>query len=729
MTTTTTTTRATRTTDLPLASLQMAVRQFTRAADADAAADPAATAAPAARFELVFTTGAPVRRYDWANGRYYMEQLQVTPESINLDRLQRGAPLLNSHWAWTLEDQIGVVDQPTIEAGQGVCQAQMSRRDSVRGIVQDLDDGVIRNVSVGYTRDAIEMIAPAQDSGMWVYNVTRWTPMEVSLVSMPADMDSQVRSVGGQLQDDKGRQLRSFPCAISEISEAPIQAPQANQATHASTTPEQRAVAPTATAPSIPTAGNPAATHLNPGATMTTADNQRQTGDGNPAVATTTTTTTPSATHADGVHQERQRQADIRTAVQAARSTLGADADALQARLLDSAATVDQARAQVLDALAARSEATPIRSQADIRLVGSELETRRDGLAEAIAHRMDPTQAITDNGRRFRHMSLSRIAEAVCQHRNISTEGMSPMEIAGRAMTTGDLPAIMSNVANKRLRSGYEANEVSYTRWARRAPNAPNFKAVDVLQMSAAPDLLKVNEHGEFTYGKVSDGKESYSVISRGRIIAFTRQMVVNDDLRSLDRMVTGFGASGRRLENRLVYSELTANAVLGNDGLALFEAATHKNLTAVGTAISVASMGVARTAMGLQKGLAGEELNLTPSFLIVPRTQEQLAYQFTSSNYVPATPGTVNEFRAGGRTAVEPIVESLLDANSTTAWYMAANANAVDTVEYCYLDGREGVALETEYSFDMDGMKMRAVHDFAAKAIDFRGLYKNNGA
>ncbi|MFK5282837.1 hypothetical protein ACI3PL_25050, partial [Lacticaseibacillus paracasei] len=71
---------------------------------------------------------------------------------------------------------------------------------------------------MGYVRDAIEMIAPAELTGMWTYRVTRWTPMEVSLTPIPADMDSQVRSVGGRLQDAAGHEVRSYPCAITELT-------------------------------------------------------------------------------------------------------------------------------------------------------------------------------------------------------------------------------------------------------------------------------------------------------------------------------------------------------------------------------------------------------------------------------------------------------------------------------------------------------------------------------
>jgi phage major head subunit gpT-like protein len=142
-----------------------------------------------------------------------------------------------------------------------------------------------------------------------------------------------------------------------------------------------------------------------------------------------------------------------------------------------------------------------------------------------------------------------------------------------------------------------------------------------------------------------------------------------------------------------------------------------------------VTTLGAGRAAMRLQKGLQGEELNIAPSYLIVPATQENLAYQFTSANYVPAQATNINEFRAGGRTAVEPIVEALLDASSTTAWYLAANTGAVDTVEYCFLDGAEGPMVESEVGFEVDGISYKCREDFAAKAIDYRGLFKNAGA
>ena len=397
---------------------------------------------------------------------------------------------------------------------------------------------------------------------------------------------------------------------------------------------------------------------------------------------------------------------------------------------------MDAAGREILDEMARRDTSTGGQRNTRVETLGDEHENRIRGMEEAVLHRVDVRSKLTDNGRQFRGMSMLELAREYLEGRGVKTRGMDRLTLAGEALRhrsagmlgTSDFSNIFANVANKRLRMGYEENPGTYTRWARRAPNAPDFKSISVVQLSAMPDLLKVNEHGEFKYGSMSDGKESYSLLTYGRIVAMTRQSIVNDDLRAFDRMVTGFGGSAARLENRTVYSVLTTNAAL-SDTVALFHA-THANLATGGaSALQFSSLTTMRAAMRVQKGLQNEELNIAPAGIIVPAALEQTAYQLTSSNYVPAVKAEVNEFRQGGRTALEPIIEPILDANSATAWYGFASNSQVDTVEYCYLDGAEGPVIESEMGFDVDGMSLKCRLDFATKAIDFRGLYKAAGA
>lgn len=701
---------ATRRDELPLAGRSMELRNFARAGSDS----PDGGDAPLATASMVFTTGAGVQRYDWYRERVYVERLVVEPGAIRLDRLQRGAPLLNTHNSWDLEAQLGVVENPAIANGEGTCDVTFSRRDSVAGYVRDVEDRIIRNVSVGYVRHRVEMVPPAKEGGMWEYRVVDWEPYEVSLVPIPADMDSQVRAAGGAAADEQ-HALRTFPC---EFIETRAQHPES---------PTVGITAATSTRKENPMPGSTAAGGTT--APATTDETQRAAPAG-----TTVVVTAPAQDEASraAVQAEQQRSADITELCQ--RHAV----PHLAAGMIRANQTIDQARSAVLEEIARNDAAAGgHRNALGIQTVRDEMQTRLAGLEQAILHRVAANTQLDDNGRQYRGMSLLEMGREFLESHNVNTRGLSRLELATRMLTfrsntgymgTSDFSSLFANVASKRLRAAYEGNPGTYTMWARRAPNAPDFKAMSVVQLGAAPDLLQTNEHGEFKYGTLKDGAESYGVITYGRIVALTRQAIVNDDLRAFDRLVTAFGASARRLENRLVYSRLTANANL-SDGIALFHA-SHNNLgTGAGSALQESSLQTMRTAMRLQKGLQGEELNLAPSYLIVPVALEQTAYKLTSSAYVPAKQSDINEFRAGGRTALEPIVEPVLDASSATAWYAAASSSAIDTVEYCYLEGAEGPVIESEAGFEVDGVSLKCRLDFAAKDIDFRGLYKAAGA
>lgn len=142
--------------------------------------------------DLTWTTGASVKRYDWYNERYYIERLRVDDGAVDLSRLQAGAALLSQHNQYSLSGQIGVVERAWIEGGEGHATVRFSKRADVEPIWQDVKDGIIRNVSVGYSQDKVRDTKEDVD-GIPVREVTRWTPHELSLVSIPADAGAQVR--------------------------------------------------------------------------------------------------------------------------------------------------------------------------------------------------------------------------------------------------------------------------------------------------------------------------------------------------------------------------------------------------------------------------------------------------------------------------------------------------------------------------------------------------------
>ena len=74
------------------------------------------------------------------------------------------------------------------------------------------------------------------------------------------------------------------------------------------------------------------------------------------------------------------------------------------------------------------------------------------------------------------------------------------------------------------------------------------------------------------------------------------------------------------------------------------------------------------------------------------------------------------------------PVVESYLDASSSTAFYLAANPKQIDTVEIAFLGGNRTPYLETKQGWSVDGVEYKVRFEYGAKAIDWRGLYLNEG-
>lgn len=624
--------------------------------------------------ELVWSKGARVQRYDWWAEEAYFEELSMDPAHVRMGRLQNGAPLLNTHGRWNLEDVIGVVESASVEGGEGRATVRFSERESVEPIFKDVAAGIIRNVSVGYVVHRYEK--SRDEKGVLTLRAVDWEPSEISLVPIGADAGAGVRS-------EQQQQQRMFPCEILENTPA-VPANQRKETSIMKTEAELAAEAEAA--------------------------KKKE-------------------------EQERAAAADAAKKAERARVLVIDDLckrhglpDEFRTSLVNSEDTIDQVRAKVLEELAKKTEKTEIRaSHQGIETISDETVNRREAAVEALLHRADPGRVkLTERGRPWSGLTLREIMRKCLEIRGVRTEGMSISQMWERTFQSGsDLPAIVLDAANKSLRAAYEATTRTFVPWTRRA-TAPDFKNINRVQLSGAPALLEVKSGGEYKRGAVTDGKEVYQLATYGRIMGINRQTIINDDMDAFTRLPALAARAAADLESDTVYGVVTSDPTMGADSKALFHA-DHNN-TGTG-AISVDNLGAGRAKMRKQTGLEGRVINVRPAFLIVPAARESLAEQYTSADFVSAKSSDVNPFRQGKPSALTAIAEPRLDATSTAQWYLSADPAQIDTVEYAYLEGQEGVYLETRMGWDVDGMELKARLDFAAKALDWRGLYRSSGS
>jgi len=631
--------------------------------------------------EITWTTGARGKRWSWSIGEY-QEELEVSDTALRMERLNNGAPFLNLHNQWELDAVIGVVERAWIEGGEGRALIRFSNREEVEPIFRDIRDGILRNISVGYIVHRYVLVEDGEDMTP-IYRAVDWEPTELSVVPVGFDDGGKFR-----IADDKGEYKGPRYSTIFETRQA-------------------------------------AEPVVQPAAVATTQEEQVMTDEDKRAAE--------DQIRRESLEAERKRGLTIRQ--MAKKVGLPEEfADDLVERGVSvadaSAAMIDKlAEGQKSDQPETRNSQPTVTSNVDQSVVLA----KRGGMLNALLHRCDPSVKLEDGGREFRGMRLIDMARESVEMVGGTVRGMTPQEVARAALgcdrqafraagmhTTSDFPLLLGSTVNRTLRAGYELAPQTWRPLGRQT-SVPDFREVTRVALGDITALEKVNEHGEYKYGTLGEEGAPIRVVKYGKIIAITWESIVNDDLSALTRIPQALGAAAAQTESDVVWDLLLSNPNFV-DNVAVFDAA-HGNLAASAGAINTTTLAAARAAMRKQKSKAGHFLNLGPQYLVVGPDKELEAFQFTSSNYVPAKNADINDSR---NTSLQVIVDARITGNQ---WYLYAAPGMVDTFEYAYLEGEQGVFTETREGFEVDGMEIKARLVFGAGWIDYRGVYKNAGA
>jgi hypothetical protein len=676
-------------------------------------------------FDLVFSTGAPVERWDPWSGKRYIEKLSLDPAHVRLDRLNAGAPLLNSHSAWDLSDVIGVIEEGSakLSGKKGTAKARLSAHDDVARIRQDVKDRVLRNVSVGYRVYRFEEVSPAKENALPIRTATDWEPFEVSLVPMGADPGARVR----------GERVESHPCVIVRLEEETMK--QNGQT--------EPAAEPAAT-PSNPTP-TPAPAH-----TRAVLDIVPVPG---PADAQATA-------RAEGAEAERQRQAAIR---QLCGSVRGIENPAqLADELCGRACTIDQARTEILQRLSAQSaehEPAPGR----VRVGDDEREKRQRGISAALIARagvadiirlaqkakpdhpafaklsLDPGEfrgyrmdelgrmALEQQGVKLRGLDRSAIAEAILGR---WFEGLAHRDIGG-AQSASDFAVAFESTLHKTLLAAYVVAPRTWPRFCATG-SLTDFRPHPRYRTGYLGVLDEVGQGGEFKNKSLPDAtKESITGKTKGNILALTRQALINDDMGIFSRIATQIGYAVALSIETDVYALLALNGGLGpamNDGKTLFHA-DHANI-GDGSALSVAGLDADYVILSLQEDPEGNEiLDLQPAILVVPRGLSGTARVINEAEYdTDATTSTGRTDRTPNR--VRGMIRDIVGSGRMTGTrrYVFADPAVMPIVEVAFLDGQQEPFVAMQDGWRTDGREWKYRLDYAVGAIEYRGAVTNAG-
>ena len=150
------------------------------------------------KFTLSFSSEEPYNRW-WGT-----EILSHTDNAVDLDRLNSIGVVLYNH---NRDKVIGKILRAWVDGNRGYAEIEFDTDTEAEVIYQKVSGGTLKGVSVGYVVDVWEEVSANKKSSDGRFTgpcdiATRWTPYEISIVSVPAD---PTVGVGRSQEQDEGK--------------------------------------------------------------------------------------------------------------------------------------------------------------------------------------------------------------------------------------------------------------------------------------------------------------------------------------------------------------------------------------------------------------------------------------------------------------------------------------------------------------------------------------------
>jgi hypothetical protein len=660
--------------------------------------------------DVVFATEREVMMFNWNIG-LFREILVCDDSAGDLSRLNNGAPLLDTHAKGSVRtDGLGVVEKAWFDSGKGRATIRFSKRADVEPVWQDVQDGCLTGISVGYTVSKYE--TTEEINQLPLYRALKWQADEISLALVQADQDSGI-----------GRSDKFTQYDVEIISK------NKNNTMNRSSEILKLVRAAGLSIDFAQSLIDDESITLEQARTKIDAEKLKNTPP--PAPAKDPVVETAEQMQARLKKEGNKRASEILSAVRAAKL----DNEFAQSLIDDDTLNIDQARAKIIEKLSASgTQILPtntgnptVNPNADERdkfrsaaVVGLALRSGQ------VAEKEFKPEEIS-SAREFRGMKLIQLAAECLERDGVKTRGMDDREISKRAITssTSDFPVLLENVLNKTLLASYTAVPDTWRKFCMTG-TVGDFRSYKRLRMGSLSRLDQIGENGEIKTKKIPDA-ESNSIAANtfANIINVSRKMIINDDLQAFGRLTAQLGRAAARSIEIDVYALLAANPTM-SDGVALFHA-THANLIAAGVVPSAIAFDAMRVKMASQQDPSSNDyLDLRPEVLLIGLANGGTAKVINDALY---DPDTANKLQKPN--LAKGIFNNIVDTARITGteYYAFANPDQEPVIEVAFLNGVQTPYLEQEQSFEQLGMQWRVYLDYGVAAVGWRGAVKNPGA
>lgn len=298
------------------------------------------------------------------------------------------------------------------------------------------------------------------------------------------------------------------------------------------------------------------------------------------------------------------------------------------------------------------------------------------------------------------------------------------------AFSSVSLPGILSNVANKELLAGYEADaQLMLWKEIAEVKSVSDFKTVTSYRMLDNMAYEELGPGGKIKHGSL--GEESYTRTAKtyAKMFSLTRADIVNDDLGAFDDLRRRLGNGAAQKLSDVFWTAFLDNSTFFTSGRGNYISGSTTNLgtDAVGLQLGLTAFRTLRSpSADGSKRIGGE-----PSLLLVPTELAYVAEAFYANlNYGGGTTvANANIHAKKYRPVVVPwLSDTSFTGYSTTAWYLFRENMRPMVVSF--LNGVEQPTVESaEADFNTLGVEFRGYHDWGCDKSEYLAGIKSKGA
>ena len=284
------------------------------------------------------------------------------------------------------------------------------------------------------------------------------------------------------------------------------------------------------------------------------------------------------------------------------------------------------------------------------------------------------------------------------------------------SFSTVNLPGILSNAINKRIKAGWDYAEDSWRKIAD-ITSVSDYKQFSTYVLNSKGDYEEVANGGTIPTGELAETGYSNQLKRYGLMFSIDEMDIINDDLNAINQRAFQFGRKASLKLNKVFWTLFQADTD--------FFKSANNNIVASAGALSADSLAKLVKAFRKQTDVNGDILGYEPRILLVPAALEVEAQKLYSDAETRDTTAS-KQYLTGNpwRGKFAPVASAYLTSDDD--YYLLADPTIAATMQVAFLNGQQAPVVESNpTNFDTFGISYRGKFSFGVAFMDTKAGIK----